>query len=126
MLMATGPVVRIGPNEVHISNPDFYDELYTGVSRPRDRDPFEVRGFGLQDAVLCSPEHNIHRMRRAALNPYFSNQAINRIEPVVRSKLDTLCSKLAEANKSGEVVNVELAFMALTVSVTYLVFWSCH
>jgi cytochrome P450 len=107
--------VRIGPNEVHVSDPNFYDELYTGISRPRDRDEFTIRGFGLPDAVLNSPDHGIHRMRRAALNPYFSQQAISRIDPVVRGKLETLCSSLEEARKGKKPVDVELAFMALTV-----------
>jgi cytochrome P450 len=101
---------------VHVSDPDFYDELYTGISRKRNRDPFEVQGFGLPDAVLSSPDHEIHRMRRAVLNPYFSKQAISRIEPVVMSKLEILCSKLEESRESNEPVDVELAFMALTVS----------
>ncbi len=88
------------------------------MSRVRDRDAFEVRGFGLPDAVLNSPPHAIHRMRRAALNPYFSTQAIARIEPVVRDKLDMLRGRLADARASGEAINVELAFMALTVGRT--------
>jgi cytochrome P450 len=103
---------------VHVSDPTFYDELYTGISRKRNRDSFEVQGFGLPDAVLNSPDHDIHRMRRAALNPYFSRQAISRIEPVVRSKLETLCRRLEESKKGNAPVNVELAFMALTVGLT--------
>jgi cytochrome P450 len=114
-LQISGPVVRIGPNEVHVSDPNFYDELYTGISRVRNRDPFTVRGFGLPDAVLNSPNHDVHRMRRGALNPYFSKQAISRIEPVVQSKLDILCRRLEESRNTMEPVDVELAFMALTV-----------
>lgn len=110
-----GPIVRIGPNEVHVSDPKFYDELYTGISRKRHRDSFQVRGFGLPDAVLNSPDHDIHRLRRAALNPYFSRQAITRIEPVVKNKLETLCRRLEESMKTNKSVDVELAFMALTV-----------
>lgn len=109
-------MVRIGPNEVHISDPNFYDELYTGVSRKRNRDPFQVQGFGLPDAVLNSPDHDSHRMRRAALNPYFSRQAISRIEPVVKSKLEALCTKLQDYSERNEPADLELAFMALTVN----------
>lgn len=101
---------------MHISDPNFYEELFTGISRKRNRDPFEVQGFGLPDAVLCSPDHDMHRMRRSALAPYFSQQAISRIDPVVRGKLETLCDKLEEYRKGKQPVDVELAFMALTAS----------
>lgn len=113
-------MVRIGPNEVHVADAEFYDQLYTGSSRRRDRDPFEVRGFGLPDAVLCSPEHNIHRSRRGALSSYFSAQAIGKIESVVYEKLKTLCDCFEDARMNAVPVNVELAFMALTVCMRVL------
>jgi hypothetical protein len=55
-------------------------------------------------------------MRRAALNPYFSSQAISKIEVVVYEKLQILCDQFEGARKSSVPVNVELAFMAMTVS----------
>ncbi|CAG8901783.1 unnamed protein product [Penicillium egyptiacum] len=32
-----GPVVRINPNHIHIHDPDYFDEIYTGGRRKRDR-----------------------------------------------------------------------------------------
>lgn len=32
-----GPVVRISPWEVHVGDPEFFPELYTGPGRPREK-----------------------------------------------------------------------------------------
>lgn len=42
-----GPVVRISPDELHVNDPEFINELYGGVSTKRDRYEFAARQFGL-------------------------------------------------------------------------------
>ena len=32
-----GPIVRIGPNEVQVNDPDFYNEMYSSGSRRREK-----------------------------------------------------------------------------------------
>ena len=112
-----GPIVRIAPNEVHIADPDFYQVLYTSGSQKRNKDHFTLDGFGLPDAVLETGDHDLHRMRRAALNPYFSTQAIMQMEPVVHEKLELLCEKLKLLVDTRTSVNVEAAIMSMTTDI---------
>ena len=33
-----GPIIRITPHEIHIDDPDFIDQLFTGPGKRRDKD----------------------------------------------------------------------------------------
>lgn len=106
-----GPIVRIGPNEVHILDPEFYHVLYTTGSQKRHKNYFALAGFGLPDAVLGTEDHDVHRMRRAALAPYFSTKAIGSMEPVLHEKLEMLAGRIAEVKGTEEPIDIEAAVM---------------
>lgn len=56
-------------------------------------------------------------MRRKPVAAMFSAKRISDFQPVIRAKTDKLCSKLAEFQASGRVVNLKRAWMALTTDV---------
>ncbi|KAF1999607.1 putative P450 monooxygenase [Amniculicola lignicola CBS 123094] len=112
-----GPIVRINPYELHVSDPNFYDELYTGNSRKRDKFAWSADMFQVPDTMLSTVPHDLHRQRRAPIAPYFSQQAIRRFDPVIRKKLDVLFDRLKEYEKSGEPVCLDDAFTALTTDI---------
>ena len=109
--------MRIGPNEVHILDPDFYDTLYANAAAKRDKDPFVMGGYGLHHDLLSTGPADLHRIRRNALNPYFSQAAVNKLEPVVKAKVDLFCSRVQEVVSRGEIVNLEVAFMAMATDI---------
>jgi hypothetical protein len=41
-----GPIVRISPFELHINDSEYYDELYSGSSKKRDKYEWSARLFG--------------------------------------------------------------------------------
>jgi cytochrome P450 len=53
-------------------------------------------------------------MRRKALSPFFSDKKITEFQPVIRSKVNKLCQKLAEYQQDGRVLPLDRAWMALT------------
>jgi hypothetical protein len=41
-----GPIIRINPYEVHINDVEFYDQIYAGAPRRRDKWSFTAKMFG--------------------------------------------------------------------------------
>ncbi|KAF2178846.1 putative P450 monooxygenase [Zopfia rhizophila CBS 207.26] len=109
-----GPIVRINPFELHINDPEFYDELYTGSSRKRNKFEWSADMFSIPESMISTVSHDLHRRRRAPIAQFFSPQAIRRFDPVIRTKLELLCSRLKEYEKTGEPAVTENAFTALT------------
>jgi hypothetical protein len=77
LIVLAGPVVRINPHELHVSDPDFYDVLYGGK---RDKYPWSTDVMEVRGAMFTTVEHDLHRRRRAPLAPFFSASAIRRYE----------------------------------------------
>ncbi|KAK3321170.1 cytochrome P450 [Cercophora scortea] len=108
-----GPIVRISPAEIHVETPSFADELYS-TSRRRDKWERFTRCFGIPDSVFTTVDHDVHRMRRAALNPFFSTASVRRLQPVIEERLDRLLERFAEFQETGETMAVNMAYAAYT------------
>ncbi|RAH47920.1 cytochrome P450 [Aspergillus brunneoviolaceus CBS 621.78] len=109
-----GPIVRINPREVHIVDFAFYDEIYAGAGRRRDKDPQMVAFLASPHAALATVDHDLHRSRRNQLNPFFSKKSVGALMPVIYEKVDLLCEHLTMAAKEMTVINLSDAFVALT------------
>ena len=107
-----GPIVRINPVELHIETPDFYEKLYGG--NRRDKWDWIVQQFGIPEATFSTVSADLHRLRRSALNPFFSKASVRKLQPVIQEKVDILLARLKEFGGSGAVMNVGHAFAAYT------------
>lgn len=107
-----GPVVRVTPHELHVSEPAFYDELYAGTSRKRDKYAWAYNHPLLQGSSWTTIDHSLHRNRRAAVAPYFMLSSIRQFDPVIRAKLELLSQKFERFRQSGEIVSLDEAFTA--------------
>jgi cytochrome P450 len=109
--------VRINPDELHIKDPDFYDEIYASGAKKRDKYDKWTLMAGAPRSAFSTPAHNVHRMRRAALNPFFAKRSVVSLEPRIYDRITKLCNRLAGFIESGEVVRLDVAMMALTMDV---------
>jgi cytochrome P450 len=72
---------------------------------------------GAPTSSFATVSHNLHRLRRAALNPFFSKRSISAIQPLIVSKIELLCRRFENAIKTKEVIRLDAAYMALTMDV---------
>ena len=104
----------MNPNEIHINEPTFYDEIYAPVGRPRNVYDWSRRGVDAPLSIGATVDHSVHRMRRDAFSSFWSRANISALEPMINDKVDLLCNRLTAA---PGVINLSDAFMALTVDV---------
>lgn len=114
ILTAAGPVVRINPVEIHVRDHEWYSELYTSVNRPRDKPSWFLGPTGGQSIFSTEP-HALHRRRRAALNPFFSQKAVAFLEPIIQSNAEKLCQRIERNASTGRLLEMRLLYFAFAM-----------
>ena len=115
----TGPIIRINPKEIHVSDPDFHDVAYA-TSAPYDKLPEWNIRLGLPNSLQATVHHELHRGRRTVLDPYFSRKSILEITPYIQEKTDQLCNRLLREYKgTAKVVTLNDAWAALSTDIIF-------
>ncbi|KAK0656434.1 cytochrome P450 CYP542B3 [Cercophora newfieldiana] len=104
-----GPIIRINPEEIHIGDPDFFPQLY-GAGLRRDRWRFYTKQFCADNSVIGTVEHDLHKMRRAALNPFFSQQSVRKLQPVLEERVNALLARLHADGKSASKHPIDILY----------------
>ncbi|KAF2100410.1 putative cytochrome P450 [Rhizodiscina lignyota] len=112
-----GPIIRINPFEIHVDDHHFYDEVYVGHGRRTDKWQWSAKMFGTSQAAVGTTNHELHRLRRSALNPFFSKRSVVRLEPIIHANVVKLRSKLSEWSGTRKPVNLSDAFTCLSADV---------
>ncbi|PSR76355.1 cytochrome P450 [Coniella lustricola] len=108
-----GPIIRITPDEVSICDPDFVDTIYApGPDHKRDKDFQKTKALGINTSIGGSISHELHRKRREALNPFFSQQRISRLSPELADNITQIEAVFSRASSSSEVLNLSDIYYA--------------
>ncbi|KAL8697028.1 MAG: hypothetical protein Q9224_002505, partial [Gallowayella concinna] len=112
-----GNIVRVNPDELHVKDPEWYQVLYSGPTSRRDRYPPAAKMIGVTGATFSTVSHSHHRIRRRALNPYFSKSSTASLEPFIQRRVELLCRSLKQQLREGpvELHTIYLAFANDTV-----------
>ncbi|GAD97354.1 benzoate 4-monooxygenase cytochrome P450, putative [Paecilomyces variotii No. 5] len=110
-----GPIIRINPDEIHINDPDYIDEVYN-MGRVH-KTPRLAEVFGPHPAIISTQPHELHRLRRRAINPFFSKKAVAELIPAIQGPIDILCKRLEDASETGETLNMKYMYAAVTMDI---------
>ena len=100
-----------------MSDPRFHEIAYASNTDYERLEAWRDR-FGIPDNVASTVEADLHRRRRAALNPYFSKRQIGTIAPWIQKCVDKLCDRLLNEYKgTARVVSMNEAYGALVTDV---------
>ena len=116
-----GPIVRINPDELHIDDPDYWNEVYCSStpSKPMDKSgKFKYR-FGIPEATFSTTHAELHRERRAALAPFFSKQRIRSQNGKLSEITEHISRRLStEYAGTGRVLSIGDMWSSMTIDIT--------
>ncbi|ODH20230.1 hypothetical protein ACO22_05937 [Paracoccidioides brasiliensis] len=112
MHLKYGPIVRVSPYELHIDDPDYYSMLYA-YSAPLDKNKYYLEPFDFPLSAFGTESHHLHRLRRGAMNPFFSSRRVAQHEDLIHRLADKLCGRIEEFQVLGKNVPLSLGYICL-------------
>ncbi|KAK2736987.1 cytochrome p450 [Colletotrichum kahawae] len=70
-------------------------------------------GLGMSDAIVTTSQHELHHMRRKAVEGFFSKQSVTRMETRIHREARRLDEKLRQLSGTGQVIQLDHAFSAV-------------
>lgn len=67
--------------------------------------------------LLGTASHELHRIRRNALNPFFSRKSVIDLVPTIQRPTAMLCKRLKQASLTAETLNLKYIFPAVTLDI---------
>lgn len=124
-----GPIIRINPYELHISDPLYYDTVFASSASGQKRDKWEwsTKALGIPGSVISLIGHDEHKAKRAVLNRFFSMASVRKLQPVIEERVRILIERIRGLKNADEekVLKVTRLFSAFTngKSLSGLVFY---
>ncbi|CAL5868081.1 uncharacterized protein PFLUO_LOCUS2304 [Penicillium psychrofluorescens] len=112
-----GPVIRINPDEVHIDDPDFFDQVFNQTNGRAEKPLRVAEAFGPYPATIGTQSHDLHRVRRNALNPFFSKKSVTDLVPVMWRPIEILRERLHHVAQTGGMLNMKYIYAAVTLDI---------
>ena len=88
-----GPIIRINPDELHIQDAAFFDTLYS-ASRPAWKMKNFFRRFNQDKSSGGTEDPTHYRVRRTALNPFFSRRKVADCGPQIQRNMQKIISRI--------------------------------
>ncbi|KAJ4263547.1 hypothetical protein NW762_006366 [Fusarium torreyae] len=111
-----GPVVRIGPNDLSVNDPEVFMDM-TRVSSGFTKDPNLYRWISLPGTSIGETNPENHRIRRKVLTPALSGSRVNELAPFISTKVKQLLDRFDILSRDSLLVDFDSACKALTMDI---------
>ncbi|KAI1483473.1 putative cytochrome P450 [Daldinia eschscholtzii] len=101
-----GPVVRIGPNDLHFWNADAIAPIYKS-GRQMAKTEFYDGFTAFKPNLFGGRDEDIHALRRRQLSHGFSQASIWNMEPLIENQMKILIEKLNRLAREQEVFDLK-------------------
>lgn len=108
-----GPIVRIGPNELHVLDSSWYNTLYN-MSNRFDKYQYFYSMLGIPEATFPCIAADVHKLRRASLVPFFSTKAVFGFHSHLQALTDRLTQRMTECQQAGKPVPLFYAYRCIS------------
>ncbi|KXT16299.1 hypothetical protein AC579_485 [Pseudocercospora musae] len=105
-----GLITRPDRDEVHTSDPDYLDTIHAVRARNNPNNP----GFLVEKSVGGAEDVYLHKLRREALIPYFSQKFMLTTEKAITEKKARVVRHLDTVLKTQEVLNLSDIYFAFS------------
>ncbi|KOS20489.1 Trichodiene oxygenase [Escovopsis weberi] len=113
-----GPIVRINPWEISIRDHAFFNSIYVAGAARRTEMYWRQRStFGVEGSMITAESHDLHRLRRHTLEPFFSRRGVSFLEPLLAEEARLLDHRLDQLRGSQSVVEIEHVFSAFALDI---------
>lgn len=110
-----GPVVRVNPFELHVDDLDYYDVVYA-TNKAYDKMVHFQNRFNVPLATFSTADSDEHRIRRAAISPFFSKSRVReqnaKIQALASQISYRLSTEYAGTSKVLDIANMWGCFTA--------------
>ena len=111
-----GPIVRIQPNEIHLSDQQHFETIYH-VGSKYTKSPVYYGALCIPNATHTAASNEIHKRKRARLNPMFSRKMVLELEDVVHDKANKVIALTYAGIATKQPVDLHHAFRCVSVDV---------
>lgn len=111
-----GPIVRISPNEVSLSDPTAFEKIYN-IRSKYTKDPVFYRTMGIHYGMFGAYDNAHHRELRQPWNEFFSKSAISGLREMILGKVNLMCQKAEEELENTGSAPIQGLLHALMIDV---------
>ncbi|PGH29639.1 hypothetical protein GX50_07597 [[Emmonsia] crescens] len=110
-----GPVIRISPTEIHLSDPANYNRIYHAGSLYTK--PHAFYNTFISGNAFAIPNNETAHAKRSAMAPLFSPKQAPELESIIQAKVKSLENRIRTRLRTVGKINLHYALRAMSVDI---------